>query len=160
MLKRNKQKELECYNFAGISYRKIDSSKQKNELREQVKKILGDNINIDRLTEITDEVKIEIEKAEGEKEKSISLNLPYALLMPSSLIGFLGNILLDMKPKINSIVSLIITIGYIFLCIGVFLSASLKSLEMKRGKIFFLKSILEILNEIETDIQMKSGRFI
>ena len=103
----------------------------------------------ENLKEYKNDLKQEIEKVEIEKDISMSINLPYVIILPSALAGLLGSILLDLKIYF---ITIFVVVAYIFVCYCILIPMSNRCLKSKRAKLYFLNTILDLLNDIENNI--------
>ena len=111
-IKQKKQTyENNNFNFRGIEYQETFTSKEMMEIKKKIEKdIEGGREN---LKEYKNDLKQEIEKVEIEKDISMSINLPYVIILPSALAGLLGSILLDLKIYF---ITIFVVVAYIFVC--------------------------------------------
>ena len=147
-IKQKKQTyENNNFNFRGIEYQETFTSKEMMEIKKKIEKdIEGGREN---LKEYKNDLKQEIEKVEIEKDISMSLNLPYVIILPSALAGLLGSILLDLKIYF---ITIFVVVAYIFVCYCILIPMSNRCLKSKRAKLYFLNTILDLLNDIENNI--------
>lgn len=150
-------KEIECVD--------ICDREGKRKLKDVIKEKLSVEEEIDRekLEEYKEDIKFEIEKAECEKENSMTVNLPYLLLLPAAMISFVASFLLNLPSEATLMsfaasvyVNLAAVILYTFFVMKIMGWGSRSVLKERRKKIFFLNIIEDILNEIEGEIYKRT----
>lgn len=134
-IKQKKQTyENNNFNFRGIEYQETFTSKEMMEIKKKIEKdIEGGREN---LKEYKNDLKQEIEKVEIEKDISMSINLPYVIILPSALAGLLGSILLDLKIYF---ITIFVVVAYIFVCYCILIPMSNRCLKVKTSKALFFK---------------------
>lgn len=130
--------------FKDIEYRKIEKIEDYKKLRENIENCLTDNkeINIDRLLEYRIEIRNTIDETERNIEMRASYAFPICLIIPSALIGLLGNELC----KTGTILGVAISIAvYVFIYGMVVCKVNEFISNNERDKLIFYNTINEIL---------------
>ena len=125
--------------FKDIEYRKIKNIEDYKKLRENIENCLTDNkkINIDRLLEYRIEIRNAIDETERNIEMRASYAFPICLIVPSALIGLLGN---------KSILCFVIGITVYVLIYGMVVCKINEIISSReRDELIFYKTISEIL---------------
>lgn len=130
--------------FKDIEYRKIEKFEDYKKLRESIENCLIDNkkLNIDKLLEYRIEIRNAIDETERKIEMRASYAFPICLIVPSTLIGVLGNELCEKRTILGDAISIAV---YVLVYGIVVCKINEIILNRERDKLIFYQTINEIL---------------